>query len=127
MYKKELEVGKDIVFKNPAEIGGHKSEEFLKINAQGPWHLLSSVHLTGAPCHDHDPAIPHACVARTGKFPVLVSEHGNIPESDTIARYLLERCRRPGPKWKGVQGTKAGGRQDWEYALFRSQTLSSCS
>jgi len=26
-----------------------------------------------------------------GKMPLLVTSHGNIPESDTIARYILDR------------------------------------
>uniref|UniRef100_A0A7S0ES07 HIT domain-containing protein n=1 Tax=Hanusia phi TaxID=3032 RepID=A0A7S0ES07_9CRYP len=34
-----------------------------------------------------------------GKMPLLVTEHGNIPESDTIARYLVDRFSSKAPSF----------------------------
>ncbi|CAN0384326.1 unnamed protein product [Laminaria digitata] len=59
IYEKGIEDEIEIV--SPMDIGGLKSEQFLKMN-------------------------PH------GKMPVMsTADCGNIPESDTICRYLLDK------------------------------------
>mmetsp|Transcript_56315 Transcript_56315/g.138215 ORF Transcript_56315/g.138215 Transcript_56315/m.138215 type:complete len:414 (+) Transcript_56315:178-1419(+) len=69
IYKKGLSAD-EVVIKPPSELGGLKSEEFLKINPQG-------------------------------KMPVLVTpDAGNLPESDTIARYLLDKYSDKAPTFK---------------------------
>ena len=70
IYKKGLSE-KDVTIKNPNEVGGLRSEEYLKINPQGKMPCLV--------CHE------------TGL---------NIAESDTIARYLMARYSDMGPSFQ---------------------------
>jgi glutathione S-transferase len=68
IYHKDLE--DDIRITSPSELGGLKSEEYLKRN-------------------------PH------GKVPLLCCpDAGNIPESDTIARYIISKYGSKGPSFQ---------------------------
>jgi glutathione S-transferase len=68
IYHKGLE--DKIKITSPSELGGVKSEEYLKRNPQG-------------------------------KMPLLCSpEVGNIPESDTIARYIISKYVSKGPSFQ---------------------------
>jgi glutathione S-transferase len=68
IYHKHLE--DDIKILSPSELGGLKSEEYLKLNPQGKMPLLC--------CPDA----------------------GNIPESDTIARYIISKYGSKGPSFQ---------------------------
>jgi glutathione S-transferase len=68
LYKKQIE---DVAIVAPTELGGLKSNEYLKRNPQGKMPLLT--------CH----------------------ESGlNVAESDTIARYLLSEYKSKGPSFE---------------------------
>ena len=70
IYKKGLS-DSDVAIVKPADIGGLRSEEYLKISPQGKMPCLV--------CHD------------TGM---------NLAESDTIARYLLSKYSHVGPSFQ---------------------------
>lgn len=67
IYKKGLT--DQVEIKKPSELGGLKSEEFLKRNPQG-------------------------------KMPMLSTPNLDIAESDTIARYLLDKYSEQGPSFQ---------------------------
>mmetsp|Transcript_85514 Transcript_85514/g.228038 ORF Transcript_85514/g.228038 Transcript_85514/m.228038 type:complete len:407 (-) Transcript_85514:14-1234(-) len=70
IYKKGLSLENDILIKPPSDLGGLKSPAYLALNPQG-------------------------------KMPLLVTEDGAaIPESDTIARYLVDRYADRGPAFR---------------------------
>lgn len=69
IYKKGLSLETDIAIKPPSDLGGLKSPEYLALNPQG-------------------------------KMPLLVTEDGEaVPESDTIARHLLDRFAAAPPSF----------------------------
>jgi glutathione S-transferase len=70
IYKKELDES-EVSIVTPMEIGGLRSEEFLSKNPQGK--------------------MPTMCCAESGF---------NIPESDTICRYLLSTYADKGPSFQ---------------------------
>jgi diadenosine tetraphosphate (Ap4A) HIT family hydrolase/glutathione S-transferase len=69
LYKKDIPTS-EVAIKSPADLGGLKSDTYLQLNPQGKMPLLVCTEL-----------------------------NMNIPESDTIARYLLSEYADKGPSF----------------------------